>query len=118
MLLYAIETESVGFERELDGSGLARLEENFLESLELLYRTVDASHRIRYVKLDYLCAFSVAGIRYRYGDGYLTVSLYGTFVGVCVSELECGVAKSVSERPLNRNVLSLVPSVTYIYASS
>ena len=35
---------------------------------------------------------------------------------MCVSELECGVAKSVSERPLNRNVLSLVPSVTYIYA--
>lgn len=63
-----VERERALAEFDFDLFLLARLEENFLEALELLLGTEDGAVFLGNIELGNLCAVSVAGVLYLEGD--------------------------------------------------
>lgn len=96
-----VERERALAEFDFDLFLLARLEENFLEALELLLGTEDGAVFLGNIELGNLCAVSVAGVLYLEGDLESIGILDAVRRDLEVAVLESGVGQTEAEREQN-----------------
>ena len=94
---------------------LACFEEHLLKSLEFLCRTVDRCLRVSDIELYNLGSVIVSGVSHVNRNLERARSCHGRFCRLCVAVLECSVAETMSERELDRDLLSVIPSIAYVY---
>lgn len=93
-----VERERALAEFDFDLFLLARLEENFLEALELLLGTEDGAVFLGNIELGNLCAVSVAGVLYLEGDLESVGILDAVRRDLEVAVLESSVRQTEAER--------------------